>query len=103
MESTINTLDMNGNNYIDYTEFLAASMDQKIFMKEENLRHAFSYFDKDKDGLITVKELRNILQDTEAISDQELEEIIQEADSNSDGTVDFEEFLSMMKNKGKVA
>ena len=46
MEQTINTLDMNGNNYIDYTEFLAASMDQKIFMKEENLRHAFGYFDK---------------------------------------------------------
>jgi len=38
VKQTIETLDMNGNGYIDYTEFLAASLDQKIFLKEENLR-----------------------------------------------------------------
>jgi len=37
---------MNGNGYIDYTEFLAASLHQTIFLKEENLRQAFSYFDR---------------------------------------------------------
>lgn len=38
VQQTIQTLDLNGNGYIDYTEFLAASLDQKIFLKEENLR-----------------------------------------------------------------
>jgi Ca2+-binding EF-hand superfamily protein len=46
LQTTIDTLDMNGNNYIDYTEFLAASMGKKVFLREENLRQAFKYFDK---------------------------------------------------------
>jgi len=46
LDNTVDSLDMNGNGYIDYTEFLAASMNQEVFLKEENVRQAFSYFDK---------------------------------------------------------
>jgi len=46
LHGMIETLDMNTNGYIDYTEFLAASMDQTVFLKEENLRQAFKYFDR---------------------------------------------------------
>ena len=39
-------LDTNNNGYIDYTEFLAGCMKSKIYLKEDYLRAAFSYFDK---------------------------------------------------------
>jgi calcium-dependent protein kinase len=42
----INTLDINKNGYIDYTEFLAGCMKSKIYLKDEHLRRAFEYFDK---------------------------------------------------------
>ena len=39
-------LDTNQNGYIDYTEFLAGCMKSKIYLKEDYLKSAFSYFDK---------------------------------------------------------
>ena len=39
-------LDTNDNGYIDYTEFLAGCMRSKIYLKEDHLKNAFSYFDK---------------------------------------------------------
>lgn len=46
MKELLNKLDTNGNGYVDYTEFLAGCMKSKIYLKEEHLRNAFSYFDK---------------------------------------------------------
>jgi calcium-dependent protein kinase len=51
-------LDTNGNGVIDYTEFIASCMKSKIYLKEENLKNAFSYFDKDNSGTISREELR---------------------------------------------
>ena len=42
----MNKLDANNNGYIDYTEFIAGCMKSKIYMKEEHLKRAFSFFDK---------------------------------------------------------
>ena len=42
----INQMDTNGNGYIDYTEFIASCMKSKIYLKEEYIKQAFSYFDK---------------------------------------------------------
>jgi Ca2+-binding EF-hand superfamily protein len=42
----MNTLDTNKNGAIDYTEFLAACMRAKIYLKETNLRDAFDFFDR---------------------------------------------------------
>jgi Ca2+-binding EF-hand superfamily protein len=39
---------MNNNGSIDYTEFLAACLKSKIYLKEDYLRTAFEYFDRVK-------------------------------------------------------
>ena len=44
----MNTIDTNKNGSIDYTEFLAACMKAKIYLKESNVRTAFDFFDKVK-------------------------------------------------------
>jgi len=69
----LNTLDINRNGFIDYTEFLAGCMKSKIYLKDEHLRRAFEYFDKDKSGTITVDELTLVLSDdTMKIPEQEI-------------------------------
>jgi len=45
VSSIMKSLDTNNNGYIDYTEFLAGCMRSKIYLKEDNLRTAFEYFD----------------------------------------------------------
>ena len=45
-------------HYIPYIqEFLAATMERSLYLKEEKLYAAFKLFDKDDDGVITAKEL----------------------------------------------
>lgn len=44
--------DTDGSGDINYTEFIAATLDANIFMNEGYLRQAFNMFDKDGSGKI---------------------------------------------------
>ena len=43
-------------------EFLAATMDAQVFMREENLRAAFQMFDTDNSGKIDANEVKVLLE-----------------------------------------
>jgi calcium-dependent protein kinase len=49
------------NGKIDYSEFLAASLDQKSFLFKEKLIKAFKFFDVNNDGEIDSKDLKKAL------------------------------------------
>ncbi|CAN0435196.1 unnamed protein product, partial [Discosporangium mesarthrocarpum] len=46
-------IDIDGSNTLDYREFLAATMERNIFIREENIRCAFAYFDLDGRGEVS--------------------------------------------------
>uniref|UniRef100_A0A8D1FUL1 Calcium-binding protein 4 n=1 Tax=Sus scrofa TaxID=9823 RepID=A0A8D1FUL1_PIG len=62
------------------------------------LRIAFQEFDRDRDGRITVAELRQAAPALlgEPLAGSELDEMLREVDLNGDGTVDFDEFVMML-------
>jgi len=63
----------------------------------EELREAFSLFDKDNDGCITSKEIRTVMHGLRLEnSDQEIIDMINNVDVDGNGTIDFNEFLVMM-------
>ncbi|CAK9300266.1 unnamed protein product [Gordionus sp. m RMFG-2023] len=69
---------------------------------EEELREAFRLYDKESNGYIKVSDLRDLLRAIdENISEQELDQMIKEIDSDSSGTVDYDEFMEMMGAKKK--
>jgi calcium-dependent protein kinase len=53
--------DTDKSGQIDYTEFLAATMDAQIFLRNDYLRTAFDMFDKDKSGKIDIGEISEML------------------------------------------
>ena len=62
------------------------------------MRLAFSYFDKDGSGTISREELRHCLQsDDFTLKDDEIDNLLSGVDSNADGEVDYDEFITMMK------
>ncbi|VFQ71621.1 unnamed protein product [Cuscuta campestris] len=105
MESEIRDLmngaDIDNNGSIDYGEFLAATLHLNKMEKEENLLAAFSYFDKDASGYITIDELQQACKDF-GFADASLDEIIKEIDTDNDGRIDYGEFATMMRkgNRG---
>nr|KAG5712288.1 hypothetical protein BaRGS_023867 [Batillaria attramentaria] len=56
----------------------------------ENLREAFRIFDKEGNGMINASELRHILCNLgEKLTDEEVDEMIREADITGDGQVNY--------------
>ncbi|KAK1429295.1 hypothetical protein QVD17_11501 [Tagetes erecta] len=89
--------DIDSNGTIDYEEFIAATLHMNQVDREDYMFAAFSYFDKDGSGYITLDELQQACKEF-GVNDFHLEEIIKEADLNNDGRIDYNEFVAMMHN-----
>ncbi|OII72491.1 calcium calmodulin dependent protein kinase [Cryptosporidium ubiquitum] len=101
----LNDIDSDGSGSIDYTEFIAATLDSKQYSKEHVCWAAFKVFDQDGNGKITANELLNVFsynseQGSTGINDKALSDVknmIKEVDVNGDGEIDFQEFLGMFR------
>ncbi|CAE7529378.1 CPK2 [Symbiodinium sp. CCMP2456] len=100
LDAIIEGVDADGSGMIDYTEFLAATLDRKCYLQEDVCYNAFSVFDQDGDGQITLEELKTILDNgnmDEALGSKTSEDILKAVDANGDGSIDFQEFMDMMR------
>lgn len=83
---------LTGNGTIDFPEFLTMmARKMKDTDSEEEIREAFRVFDKDGNGFISAAELRHVMTNLgEKLTDEEVDEMIREADIDGDGQVNYE-------------
>ena len=98
IHAIIRSCDADGSGFVDYTEFITAAMNWNSVLSEEKLEHAFSAYDTDGSGKISLEELKNFIGE-EKYSDAVWEEILSEADTNGDGEIDLQEFKTLMLDK----
>ena len=123
LQDMINEVDADGNGTIDFPEFLtmmarkmkdtdrcvidrifyalqhAANCCPGVYSAEE-IKEAFKVFDKDGNGFISAAELRHIMTNLgEKLTDEEVDEMIREADVDGDGQINYDEFVDMMMAK----
>lgn len=55
------TVDADQNGWIDYSEFVMATLNKKNLLSAERLETAFKIFDKDNNGYIDVAEIKEVL------------------------------------------
>ena len=60
VEKIFRSLDGNGDGLINYSEFLAATVDRKKALTMQNLQFAFHHFDVDSSGYITEQDLAEV-------------------------------------------
>ncbi|SPJ08161.1 centrin-1 [Plasmodium sp. DRC-Itaito] len=95
----ISDVDKDGSGTIDFNDFLdimTIKMSERD-PKEEILK-AFRLFDDDETGKISFKNLKRVAKELgENITDEEIQEMIDEADRDGDGEINEEEFMRIMK------
>ncbi|KAK9247527.1 hypothetical protein V1506DRAFT_532199 [Lipomyces tetrasporus] len=97
----INEVDVDNNGTIDFPEFLTMmARKMKDTDSEEEIKEAFRVFDRDNNGYISSTELRHVMTSIgERLSDEEVDLMIKEADTNNDGRIDYNEFVQLMLSK----
>jgi len=85
IEKMFDAVDIDRSGYIDYSEFVIASMNEKQLLTNEKLQSAFKMFDKDGSGLISAEEIKEVLGFGKTLSEEAVNEIIKQVDENGDG------------------
>ena len=94
LAETLKALDTDGSGSVDYTEFVAATLSARQYLKKDMLWAAFRVFDTNGSGEIDRDELKEVLHDDNV---KRIDAMIKEVDLNGDGKISFEEFCAMMQ------
>ena len=94
-------VDEDKSETIDFKEFLGLmAKKMKENDSEDELIEAFKVFDRDGNGKISAHELRYVmLSSGEDLTEQDIQEMVLEADTDGDGFIDYEEFVRIMMNQ----
>ena len=101
VDRVMKIIDVDGNGFIEYEEFLRASIDINKILTDENIKIVFKLFDANNTGKITPMELKRVMDiNTADVSDEVWAQIIDDIDLDKDGVISFHEFKQML-NKVK--
>mmetsp|Transcript_4733 Transcript_4733/g.7863 ORF Transcript_4733/g.7863 Transcript_4733/m.7863 type:complete len:153 (-) Transcript_4733:89-547(-) len=100
IEAMLRAVDKNGDGEIDFEEFVAL-MRLRAEHREEDpeaaLLDAFNIFDADGSGSIDRDEVRVLMRKlAQTLTEDEIDDIMDEVDTDGDGQISFEEFKAML-------
>jgi len=101
LQDIISEVDTDRDGTISFSEFISM-MTRKTSTTdiEAEIKAAFNVFDSDKCGYIKADELKSVMSSIgETLTDSEVEEMINLVDTNGDGKISFEEFVSIINHK----
>ena len=98
-------IDQDNSGSISFEEFLRVMIDYNTLLTRENLEIAFKFFDKDKSGLLSVKEMKDIFSRNDLVFnsnekeiDKYIHKVLEKYDKDKDGSLSFEEFVQLISS-----
>ena len=97
----ISEFDEDGDKKINFEEFISLMIRYLIGNDvEDELIEAFKIFDKGGNGMITVNELKHVMMTLgEKLPEEEVDEMIKEADPNNEGIIQYSEFAKVLSKR----
>ena len=94
IENYFNEIDIDHNGLINYSEFLASSIDHKKHLQKELIYDAFKMFDSNSAGKFTLKNLTDIIRPNTNDDLDYIKSMFAKYDLNHDNFISYEEFLN---------
>ena len=98
LKKVFENIDIDKSGTVEYSEFVAAGVKKELILKEENLKESFDFFDKNKNGLINLEDLRVVFMKFKGFSQDEFNSIVSDVDADENNEIDFEEYKNVMNN-----
>ena len=87
-EYIMKNVDFDNNGFIEFSEFVTASMDKRKMLSQDRLKAAFKIFDTNNNGSISMEEVKALLgHNGVAESDEGFTNMIKEMDIDGDGEI----------------
>lgn len=98
VEEIFKNIDNDNNGYIEYEEYIRATIDKNKLLNDDVLKYTFKYFDKDNSGAITCDEIAKALftGNDKKMSEKLTKDLMSEIDSDANAAIDYNEFKAMM-------
>ena len=94
-----NSMDVDKNGLVNYTEFISALIDYEKFVQKEQLLECFKSYDADSSGKINFKEFCEMIKPQSDKEKKDLEDLYKQFDADGDGEIDLKEFMKGFKEK----
>lgn len=96
IEFVFNEMDLDKNGLINYSEFIAATMDHKKLLLKDNIYEAFRMFDSTQSGKFNLKNLTDIIRPTTQDDLNYLKKMFDSFDLDKDGFISYDEFMKAL-------
>lgn len=91
------SIDVNNNGRIMYTEFLAATVEAHGHIEERRIAEAFDRMDSDDSGYISKANMKELL--GKDFTNEAFNEMLRAADTDGDGKISYPEFLALFRQQ----
>ena len=105
IKRALKEIDRDGDGTIDLKEYIKSrknktNMDlvHRALVQRAKIRKEFERYDEDKSGYITKDELLEVIQARAAVTvtEEQIKRMMEDSDDNSDGKINYEEFVLLM-------
>ena len=96
LNKVIESIDFDGNGYIEYEEFIRVTLPEEQLFTETNLKTAFDMFDLDKNGTISLYEFKEILGLGKSKNKNLNKELLKEIPIKGNEEITFEQFKKIL-------
>ena len=101
LDKIIKSMDFDNNGYIEYEEFIRATIPKENLFTDINLKTAFDMFDLNKNGSISLSEIKEVLGINKNDDDKVIQELMNEVHRTGNEEITFEQFKESMLNYAK--
>lgn len=96
IELMMKNIDHDNSGFIEYEEFLRATISRDLIFNEENLKMGFNLFDIDCNGYISAEEINKTIGGGKSLPDNLMVELLAEIGKDFETEISFDEYRKIM-------